>query len=82
MAATARTKAFMHGGSQAVRIPKEFRLPGKEMRIEKRGRGVYIEPVEIDLEEFWARIDRDFPEDFMKDGRQQPSMPPIKTWDP
>ena len=35
MAATA--KIFMHGRSQAVRLPKEFRLPGKEVRVSKVG---------------------------------------------
>ena len=31
MSATA--KLFMHGRSQAVRLPKEFRLPGTEVRV-------------------------------------------------
>jgi antitoxin VapB len=35
MASTA--KLFMHGRSQAVRLPKEFRLPGKEVRVSKVG---------------------------------------------
>ncbi|MEQ1694662.1 MAG: hypothetical protein ABL901_02375 [Hyphomicrobiaceae bacterium] len=26
-------KIFMHDRSQAVRLPKEFRLPGKQVRI-------------------------------------------------
>jgi len=44
MAATA--KIFMHGRSQAVRLPKEFRLPGKEVRVSKVGNKVVLEPME------------------------------------
>jgi antitoxin VapB len=44
MSATA--KIFMHGRSQAVRLPKEFRLPGKEVRVSKVGDKVILEPLE------------------------------------
>ena len=58
MAATA--KIFMHGRSQAVRLPKEFRLPGKEVRVSKVGDKVILEPIEkppFDPKTFWAKID-------------------------
>ena len=32
-----RAKLFIHGGSQAVRLPKEFRFEGKEVLIRKQG---------------------------------------------
>lgn len=35
----------MNGRSQAVRLPKELRLPGKEVSIRRLGDGVLIEPV-------------------------------------
>jgi antitoxin VapB len=38
-------KLFRNGRSQAVRIPKEFRLEGREVTIRKVGRGLVIEPV-------------------------------------
>jgi antitoxin VapB len=44
MVATA--KIFMHGRSQAVRLPKEFRLPGKEVRVSRVGDKVILEPLE------------------------------------
>ena len=66
---TATAKIFMHGRSQAIRLPKEFRLPGKEVRVSKVGDKVILEPLEkprYDPKAFWARIDalggRDFPE--------------------
>jgi antitoxin VapB len=39
------TTLFLNGRSQAVRLPKEMRLPGKEVAIRRLGNGVYIEPV-------------------------------------
>jgi antitoxin VapB len=53
-----RAKLFSHGGSQAVRLPKEFRFAGKEVRIRKDGDAVILEPVEMDWKAFWAKIDR------------------------
>jgi antitoxin VapB len=57
MAATA--KIFMRGRSQAVRLPKEFRLPGKEVRVRKVGDKVILEPLEkepFDIEAWRAEL--------------------------
>lgn len=35
-------KLFTNGGSQALRIPARFRLPGKEALIERRGEELVI----------------------------------------
>lgn len=35
-------KLFTHGGSQAVRLPKEFRFQGEEVRIERDGDKVVL----------------------------------------
>jgi antitoxin VapB len=40
-----RAKLFQTGRSQAVRLPKEFRFTGTEVRIRKVGTGVVLEPV-------------------------------------
>lgn len=37
-------KLFMHGGSQAVRLPKAFRFEGTEVVIEKHGDTVILKP--------------------------------------
>ncbi len=39
-------KLFQHGGSQAVRLPKEFRFAGTEVRIERRSDGVMLRPLD------------------------------------
>ncbi len=38
----AKAKLFMHGRSQAVRLPKEFRLPGKEVLVSRDGDKVVL----------------------------------------
>lgn len=43
-----KAKLFMNGRSQAVRLPKEFRMPGKEVSIERRGDEVILRPVTAD----------------------------------
>jgi antitoxin VapB len=70
-------KIFMHGRSQAVRLPKEFRLPGTEVSVRRVGHAVVLEPVgeSFDMAAWWAKLDsyRDTP--FMPEGREQPPMP-------
>jgi antitoxin VapB len=40
-----RVKFFKHGRNQAVRIPREFELPGDEAIMRKKGERLIIEPV-------------------------------------
>jgi antitoxin VapB len=81
MTETGTAKIFMHGRSQAVRLPKEFRLPGKEVRVRRIGRGLLLEPVERSRETIAAvftEIDRRLGgHEFLPGGRpEQPPMPP------
>jgi antitoxin VapB len=80
MGATGTAKLFKHGRSQAVRLPKEFRLPGEEVRVRRFGRGVLLEPMEMDIKDvqaIFAEIDRLGSDDFLPEGRPgQPAMPP------
>jgi virulence-associated protein VagC len=39
------TTVFMNGRSQAVRLPKEFRLPGRLANIRRWGDGILLEPI-------------------------------------
>jgi antitoxin VapB len=62
---------FMHGRSQAVRLPKEFRFDGAEARVSKVGDKVILEPMErtpIDVEALWAKLDAMGARDFLSDG--------------
>lgn len=77
---TSRAKLFRHGRSQAVRLPKEFRFLGTEVRVRRLGRGVLLEPIERDAKDIkavFAEIDRLGGRDFLPEGRpEQPPLPP------
>jgi antitoxin VapB len=45
-----RAKLFRNGGSQAVRLPKEFQFEGTEVRIFREGQCVVLEPVQTNVE--------------------------------
>lgn len=75
MSATA--KLFRHGRSQAVRLPKEFRLDGTEVRVVKIGDRVILQPLTMldGQTAFWKAVDAAGDADFMAEGRRQPAMP-------
>lgn len=54
MAETVTTSVFMSGRSQAVRIPKAFRLDAERVEIRKRGQEVVLKP--IAREDQWASL--------------------------
>lgn len=60
----ATAKLFMHGGSQAVRLPKAFRFEGAEVSVRKEGNAVILEPIAADrpptreeIDAFLAEVD-------------------------
>ena len=60
-----RAKIFWSGRSQAVRLPKDFRFPGKEVRIRRHGSAIILEPITDDwgwLDSLVGRLDEDFVE--------------------
>ena len=68
-----RVSLFRNGRSQAVRIPKEFELPGREAVIRKEDGRLIIEPVKRNsliaylesaepIDEEWPEIDDPLPE--------------------
>jgi antitoxin VapB len=75
MAETGRAKLFMHGRSQAVRLPKALRLPGTEVRVRRFGRGIILEPVEFNFEGWSDALDRYTDVSFLEEGREQPPPP-------
>ncbi|HEV2132188.1 MAG TPA: AbrB/MazE/SpoVT family DNA-binding domain-containing protein [Longimicrobiaceae bacterium] len=44
MSAQRRVKLFKNGRNQAVRIPREFELPGEEAILRKEGERLILEP--------------------------------------
>ncbi len=68
-------KIFKSGGSQAVRLPKEFRFEAEEVEIFREGEAVILRP-KTETTRPWASlraaVARGFSDDFMAEGRDQP----------
>jgi antitoxin VapB len=76
---SAVAKLFIHGRSQAVRLPKEFRFEGTEVKVSKVGDKVILEPITkapLDLDKFWAELDALGARDFLPEGI--PDDPPLR----
>jgi antitoxin VapB len=59
-------KLFVNGNSQAVRLPKAFRFPGKSVYVKRVGAGVLLLPKDADrLETMFASLEKFDPE-FMR----------------
>jgi antitoxin VapB len=59
-------KLFKNGRNQAVRIPREFELPGEDAIMRKEGDRLIIEPTRrkkslLDLLNSWTPIEEEFP---------------------
>jgi len=64
-------KVFWSGRSQAVRLPRAFRVDTGEVRIRRRGRAIVLEPVP----ESWEWLDAltgEVDEDFVSSVRERP----------
>jgi antitoxin VapB len=71
---TSTAKLFMSGRSQAVRLPREFRFEGTEVRISKVGDKVTLEPLKkrpFDAAAWRASLEKYRHIPFMEDGRDQ-----------
>lgn len=73
-----KVKLFRNGRNQAVRIPREFELPGQEAVMRREGQRLIIEPAHANrnqplldflatltpLDEDWPEVDDPQPEPF------------------
>jgi len=81
MSKTKTAKLFRNGRSQAVRLPREFRFEGDEVRIRQVGDGVLLEPRITDVRLWFAQLDS-YKSAFMKKGsRHQPVTPRREIFD-
>ena len=69
-----RAKVFWSGRSQAVRLPKDFRFQGDEVRIRRHGNAVILEPIAEDwtwLDTIAGSLDEDFAQAVNERAEQQ-----------
>lgn len=64
------TKPFMSGHSQAVRIPKEYKLPDEELFVNRIGNTVTLTPKSMLWNSFEHGLQM-FTDDFMAEGRPE-----------
>lgn len=60
-------RLFRNGRNQAVRIPREFELPGDEVILHKEGDRLIVEPVRkpnslAELLASWEPVEEEFPD--------------------
>ena len=72
----ATAKVFMSGRSQAVRLPKEFRINGSEVTIERVGESIVLTPVHANWNQFFAAL-RAFGPDVQIE-REQPQVQQVR----
>ncbi len=76
MADTGIAKLFRNGRSQAVRLPREFRFEGTQVRVRRLSEGVLLEPIITDVTEWFQTLDQlREGEFFPKKSRKQPITP-------
>jgi antitoxin VapB len=60
-----KVRLFRNGSNQAVRIPRDFELPGSEALLRKEGDRLIVEPMPrpslLQLLSTWGPLDEDLP---------------------
>jgi len=64
------TRPFMSGHSQAIRIPKEYRLPDEDVFVNQIGNTITLTPRSMLWDSFEHGLQR-FTDDFMAEGRPE-----------
>lgn len=72
-------KVFRNGRSQAIRLPKEFRVDTDEVYLRRTPEGILMIP--RNPWDVFAEGIRDISDEFFADGRQQPEQQP-RAWTP
>ena len=70
-------KVFKNGRSQAIRLPKEFRVKSNEVYLKRVPGGFIV--MERDPWEICLEACQTLPDNFMKEGRQQ-TPPQDRNW--
>ena len=74
-----KAKVFKTGRSQAIRLPKEFRVKTDEVYLKKTPEGFLV--IERDPWEIFMEGVEELSDDFMAEGRQQ-GPPQERNWRP
>lgn len=73
-------KVFKSGNSQAIRLPKEFRLKVTQVELVRQGDDIVIRlPRKLTLMDAYNAM-ASMPDDFFQDGIEDPPPEPIEGW--
>ncbi len=64
-------KVFKSGNSQAIRLPREFRVEARELEIFRRGREIVLREPETSVARAFELLSS-LPDDFLPDRGQEP----------
>ncbi len=70
-----RAKIFQSGGSQAVRLPMQFRFEGSEVLVKRVGTAVVLLPTDGAWDSLARALDL-FSDDYMSERPQPPEQKP------
>jgi len=62
-------RVFKSGNSQAIRLPKEFRVEAKELEIFRRGKEIVLRELDANIAQAFNLLSS-LPDDFMQDRAQ------------
>ncbi|MDR1606980.1 MAG: type II toxin-antitoxin system VapB family antitoxin [Deltaproteobacteria bacterium] len=66
-----KARVFQLGKSQAIRLPKEFRINSQEVEIFRRGREIVLREPEVNMARAFELLCA-LPDDFLQDRGQEP----------
>ena len=84
VAMSSTAKIFMTGRSQAVRLPKEFRFEGSQVKIRREGNAVVLEPMSSDwawLDALPDTVDSDFVDSVLDRPTKQQDRPDLEFFE-
>ena len=64
-------RVFKSGNSQAIRLPKEFRVESRELEILRRGREIILREPEANVTRAFDLLSA-LPDDFLRDRAEEP----------
>jgi len=74
-AAMTTARVFKSGNSQAIRLPKEFRVESRELEIfRRRGREIILREPEANVTRAFDLLSA-LPDDFLRDRAEEPPQP-------
>jgi len=72
-------RIFSNGGSQAVRLPKQFRFQTDEVIVQQLGDAVILVSKDALWETFLEGL-HSFSDDIFPEGREEPKVPEDRSW--